>query len=72
MSWVVLAVVSAVLLGLYDVAKKASLDHNAVLPVLFGCSLAGAALALPVGALGWLAPAKAAAWGLSQIGRAHV
>lgn len=74
MSWVVLAVLSAVLLGLYDVAKKASLDHNAVLPVLFGCSLAGAVLALPVGVLGWLAPAKAAAWGLSLVpldGRAH-
>ncbi len=74
MSWVVLAVVSAVLLGLYDVGKKASLDHNAVLPVLFGCSLAGAALALVVAALGTLAPEKAAAFGLSLVpldGRAH-
>lgn len=33
--WLILAFVSAALLGLYDIAKKTSLKDNAVLPVLF-------------------------------------
>ena len=33
--WLVLAFVSATLLGFYDTSKKASLRGNAVLPVLF-------------------------------------
>lgn len=33
--WLLLAFVSAALLGLYDIAKKTSLKDNAVLPVLF-------------------------------------
>lgn len=33
--WLLLAFVSAALLGLYDIAKKTSLKENAVLPVLF-------------------------------------
>ena len=33
--WLVLAFVSATLLGFYDTSKKASLKGNAVLPVLF-------------------------------------
>ena len=32
--WLILAFVSAALLGLYDTSKKASLKDNAVLPVL--------------------------------------
>jgi len=54
MSWLVLALLSAVFLGFYDVAKKASLDDNAVLPVLFFCSLSGLVLFLP---LAWLSHA---------------
>ncbi|HEX7598490.1 MAG TPA: permease, partial [Polyangia bacterium] len=41
MSWMLLAVLSAVFLGLYDVAKKASVQDNAVLPVLLACSASG-------------------------------
>jgi bacterial/archaeal transporter family protein len=48
MSWILLALLSAVFLGFYDVAKKAALDANAVLPVLFLCSLSGVAFFLPV------------------------
>ena len=33
--WITLALIASVLLGLYDVFKKLSLNHNAVLPVLF-------------------------------------
>lgn len=33
--WLILAFVSAILLGFYDVSKKVSLKDNAVLPVLF-------------------------------------
>jgi bacterial/archaeal transporter family protein len=52
----VLAVLSAVFLGLYDVAKKAAVDGNAVLPVLLSCSASGLALLLPLWGLSWLAP----------------
>ncbi|HEY3449645.1 MAG TPA: DMT family transporter [Myxococcales bacterium] len=64
MTWLPLAVLSALFLGLYDVAKKAALDGNAVLPVLFGCSLAGAALVLPAGIASWTAPGLAAQAGI--------
>ena len=33
--WLILAFISAALLGLYEVVKKVSLDNNAVIPVLF-------------------------------------
>ena len=64
MTWLLLATLSALFLGLYDVAKKAALDGNAVLPVLFGCSLTGAALVLPAGILTWIAPDLAAQSGV--------
>lgn len=35
MSWIALSIVSALLLGFYDLAKKHALRNNAVLPVLF-------------------------------------
>jgi len=56
MSWVLLAVLSAVFLGLYDVAKKASVDNNAVLVVLFTCSACGLALMAPLGLVSLAAP----------------
>ena len=46
--WVFLALVSSVLLGLYDVFKKMSLNHNAVLPVLLGSAITGAILVAPL------------------------
>ena len=48
MSWVLFAILSAVFLGVYDVAKKASVQDNAVLVVLFACSATGLALLLPL------------------------
>jgi transporter family protein len=45
--WVVLGIISAFFLGIYDVMKKASLNRNAVLPVLFFATLTGALVFLP-------------------------
>jgi len=45
--WVVLGIISAFFLGVYDVLKKASLQKNSVLPVLFFASLSGALVFLP-------------------------
>jgi len=46
--WVILALISAVLLGLYDVFKKLSLNHNAVLPVLFLSTVTAAVAVFPI------------------------
>jgi transporter family protein len=45
--WVVLALISAFLLGLYDVSKKHALIENAVLPVLFLSTLTASIIVLP-------------------------
>ena len=47
MSWIVLTVISALLLGLYDFFKKLAVRENAVLPVLFGGILTGGLIWLP-------------------------
>lgn len=47
MSWLILTVASAFLLGLYDCFKKTALQENAVLPVLFWSVVTGAAAWLP-------------------------
>jgi len=64
LSWGFFAVLSAVFLGIYDVAKKASVQDNAVLVVLFACSASGLALFLPLGALTLAAPAWAQSHGI--------
>jgi transporter family protein len=46
--WVILGVVSASLLGIYDIFKKFSLRDNAVLPVLFFSTLASAFIFTPI------------------------
>jgi len=48
MTWVWLSIASCLVLGIYDVTKKASLNDNAVLPVLLICSLSSALLLLPL------------------------
>lgn len=48
MSWLFLAFASAVFLGFYDLAKKKSVQDNAVRPVLFLCSAFYALLMLPI------------------------
>ena len=45
--WVLLAFLSAFLLGCYDVCKKKSLDGNAVIPVLFFNALISSVLFVP-------------------------
>ncbi len=45
--WVFLALLSALLLGIYDILKKVSLRDNAVLPVLLIASATGALIFLP-------------------------
>jgi transporter family protein len=47
-TWIWLSIVSAFFLGFYDLAKKRSLEGNAVLPVLFFGTVTGALLWLPV------------------------
>jgi transporter family protein len=54
--WVVLALVSAVLLGVYDVFKKLALNNNAVLPVLFISTLTSSAIFLPLVILSYYFP----------------
>lgn len=48
MSWLLLAFASAFFLGIYDLAKKKSVQDNAVRPVLFLCSAFYALFMLPV------------------------
>lgn len=48
MTWMLLSICSAVFLGFYEIAKKASLKENAVPPVLFFNVLTAAALWLPL------------------------
>ena len=64
LSWVFFAILSAVFLGIYDVAKKASVQDNAVLVVLFACSVCGLAVFLPMGALSLVAPGWAQSHGV--------
>jgi len=49
--WALFAVASAIFLGTYDVFKKLSLNHNAVLPVLFFSTLTYAIIFLPLAIL---------------------
>lgn len=65
MTWLLLALCSALFLGLYDVAKKASVERNAVIPVLFACSTAGLALIAPAYVLTLVAPDKAEQFGVA-------
>ena len=58
--WIWFAVISSVLLGFYDVAKKRSVEGNAVLPVLTIATSISALFFLPViisseFGLGWFA-----------------
>lgn len=48
MSWIALSIFSALLLGLYDLAKKHALKENAVLPVLFFGIVTSACIWLPL------------------------
>ncbi|MDQ8193186.1 DMT family transporter [Coraliomargarita sp. SDUM461004] len=56
MSWIALSICSALLLGLYDLAKKHALRDNAVLPVLFFGILTSGVTWLPFVLWSHLAP----------------
>jgi len=55
--WVLLALLSAFLLGIYDVFKKLSVNGNAVFPVLLISAMTGALLFVPPTVGSWLFPA---------------
>src|SRR5262245_45898734 len=46
--WLVFAVLSACLIGLYEVARKAAVNHNASLPTLLAATLSGLVCLLPL------------------------
>ena len=54
--WMWYGIVSALMLGLYDVAKKASVNGNAVLPVLWCTMLCGLLAVLPFALASWYDP----------------
>lgn len=54
--WVLLALLSALLLGIYDVFKKLSVNGNAVFPVLLISAITGAVLFIPPTLGSWLFP----------------
>ncbi len=62
--WIYLSLLSAVLLGCYDVVKKHAVRSNAVIPVLFVSSAAGFLVLCPLLLLSSLAPAVALRWGV--------
>ena len=57
--WIVLALISAVFLGVYDIFKKVSLKGNAVIPVLTFSILISALFFIPVIAFSYIDPVKA-------------
>lgn len=63
--WILLALASAATLGVYDVAKKASADRNAVLATLFACSMWGGVVVLPWLVVARFAPDWAGSHGLA-------
>ncbi len=67
MSWLTLSILSALFLGLYDVAKKASVDDNAVVVVLFACSAAGLVMVAPAVLLSHVSPSLAARSGIQVV-----
>lgn len=48
MSWIVLSLLSALMLGCYDLLKKSAVRENAVLPVLYFSVVTGALIWLPL------------------------
>ncbi len=65
MLWIVLILSSAVMLGLYDVARKHAVNQNAVMPVLFLATTIGtAAVIVTLTATGQLVGAITITWGI--------
>lgn len=71
--WVILSFCSAVLLGFYDLAKKKSLQHNAVIPVLFLNTAIGALIFIPFILYSSFSGHPAGFWNVPQMGwQAHL
>ncbi len=62
--WLLLSLISAFFLGLYDVAKKSAVTGNAVFPVLFFSTLSGTLCTLPMILLSRFNPELAMRWHL--------
>jgi drug/metabolite transporter (DMT)-like permease len=62
MLWILLSVLSAIFLGVYDAAKKTAVHDNAVPAVLFYCVLVGGVLWLPLILLAAGAPQHVPSW----------
>lgn len=62
--WITLALLSALLLGVYDLFKKASLNNNAVLPVLFFACLCSSFIFIPLSILSKINPRLVSDWHL--------
>ncbi len=62
--WIVLAICSALLLGIYDVFKKISVKENAVIPVLSASIFISFLLFLPVLLFSYECPEKAKEWNI--------
>lgn len=60
--WVFLAILSAAILGIYDILKKMALTGNRVIPVLFLGSLFGALLFVPLIILSAFVPGFEKSW----------
>ena len=56
MQWVLLSLISAFLLGFYDIFKKSTVVNNAIIPVLFYSTMISALLFLPFILTSWLCP----------------
>ena len=54
--WVVLSLISAVLLGFYDIFKKQTVVGNAIIPVLFYSTLVSGLIFVPFIVTSWLRP----------------
>ena len=56
MQWVFLSLISAFLLGFYDIFKKSTVVNNAIIPVLFYSTMISALIFLPFIIISWLSP----------------
>ena len=56
MQWVLLSLISAFLLGFYDIFKKSTVVGNAIIPVLFYSTMISALLFMPFIITSWLCP----------------
>ena len=56
MQWVLLSLISAFLLGFYDIFKKSTVVGNAIIPVLFYSTMISALIFLPFIVTSWFCP----------------